>query len=232
MEKLHPLLRGSLDLLPQNKPVSLLTRHSIREKADKAVVSYRAPLTPEGIELARQWGSVINRPIADIYSSPVGRCVETANAMWAGASQNLHTEPEANLITRATEIKTSMILVEPGCFVQDINIVGPQFLKIGPVEFFNKHINEPLEGLLSPRDGTLNLLDYLRSRESRPGTLVVHVSHDTIIAAFVNYLLGSRQIDQAAWPWMMEGIFLWFDHDAVNWIWRGKSYSRKLDSLI
>ena len=68
MKKLHPLLRGSLELLPGDKPVSLLTRHSIREKADKAVVSYRAPLTPEGIELAHQWGSVINRPIVDIYS--------------------------------------------------------------------------------------------------------------------------------------------------------------------
>lgn len=231
MSQLHPALRSSLGMLPEGKPISLLTRHSLRENADQAIVSYRAPLTKEGVELARQWGSEITKPIAGIYSSPVGRCVETANALLAGAREELNPKPESKQI----DVQISTILAEPGCFVHDINPVGPQFLRIGPVDFFNRHINEAFEGLLSPREGSCNLLNYLRSTQAHAGSLVVHVTHDTILAAFIYHLIESERIDDELWPWMLEGTFLWFDNENENehvcWIWRGQSYSRSLASL-
>lgn len=231
MSQLHPSLRSSLKMLPEGKPISLLTRHSLREKADQAIVSYGAPLTKEGVALARQWGSEISKPIAGIYSSPAGRCVETANALLAGARGELDPKTESQQI----DVQISTILVEPGCFVYDINPAGPQFLRIGPVDFFNRHINEPFEGLLSPREGSCNLLDYLRGTQAHAGSLVVHVTHDTILAAFIYHLLESECIDAELWPWMLEGAFLWFDNENGNehvcWTWRGQSYSRSLASL-
>lgn len=232
MSKLHPRLRGSLSMLPKDKPVSLLTRHSLREKADQAIVSYRAPLTQEGIELATQWGSEINKPIAGIYSSPVGRCVDTANAMLAGAMLNGDdVEPGLAPQYKPVEVQVSSILVEPGCFVHDVNLVGPQFLRIGPVAFFNRHINESMEGILSPREGVCNLLAYLHSKQAHEDSLVVHVTHDTILAAFVYHLMAAEKINHDLWPWMLEGTFLWFDDEHVHWTWRGQSYLRPLASL-
>lgn len=232
MPKLHPKLRHSLGMLPVDKPVSLLTRHSIREKADQAVVSYRAPLTKEGIELARQWGSEFKKPIVDIYSSPVGRCVETAKALLDGAKPAIRTDSNLVMPPNQIDVKTSLILVEPGCFVQDINIAGPEFLRAGPVDFFNRHINQSIEGVLSPNEGSKNLLNYLQNNQSHPGSLVVHVTHDTILAAFIYYLLGAKTIDDDLWPWMMEGTFLWFDDDHVHFIWRGHCHSREWASIF
>ena len=83
---LHPNLEPSLALLPADKPVILLTRHSLRELApNNGVPSYDLPLTPEGVVLAEQWGRRLDRPISAFYSSPVGRCVDTAKAMSLGA---------------------------------------------------------------------------------------------------------------------------------------------------
>ena len=78
MARLHPRLLEALNLLPKDKPVHLLTRHSVRELAKNGFADYRLPLTPEGIDMAREWGTQLARPVEAFYSSPVGRCVNTA----------------------------------------------------------------------------------------------------------------------------------------------------------
>ena len=118
MEKLHPEQLAMIAKLPTDKPVGLLTRHSIREHAGEHVVSYRVPLTEEGEKLAKCWGGVLNRPIHRVYSSPVGRCIQTAEHMLDGAAH-------------AQDIQVELVLTEPGCFIKDITLAGPVFLKEG-----------------------------------------------------------------------------------------------------
>jgi hypothetical protein len=93
--------------------------------------------------LAEQWGGRLNRPIKAFYSSPVGRCVDTAKAMSRGAGIDLP-------ITQTT------VLVEPGCFVHSIRKVGPLFLQMGPLAFANHHFKEAMDGILSPKEGRQN----------------------------------------------------------------------------
>ncbi|MED5238083.1 MAG: histidine phosphatase family protein [Pseudomonadota bacterium] len=215
MARLHPRLLEALNLLPKDKPVHLLTRHSVRELAKNGFADYRLPLTPEGIEMARDWGSKLNRPVETFYSSPVGRCVNTAKAMAEGAVK-------AGLMAQAPEeIEVDTTLVEPGCYVVDINEVGPTFFKLGAFRFLNQHLQEPFEGMLSPAEGRAKLAAYLQEREPEPGNLNVHVTHDTILAVLVAELHGRRQITEDDWPWMMEGLWVWFSPGQMHWIWRG-----------
>ncbi|HBC18890.1 MAG TPA: histidine phosphatase family protein, partial [Alcanivorax sp.] len=107
MARLHPRLLEALNLLPKDKPVHLLTRHSVRELAKNGFADYRLPLTPEGIDMAREWGTQLARPVEAFYSSPVGRCVNTAIAMAEGARK-------AGLIAEIPEVTTDTTLVEPG----------------------------------------------------------------------------------------------------------------------
>ena len=103
---LHPSLEPALLVLPPDKPVILFTRHSLRELApNNGIPSYDLPLTPEGIVLAEQWGERLNRPIKAVYSSPVGRCVDTAKAMSRGAGIEL-------------PITQTNVLVEPGVLAE------------------------------------------------------------------------------------------------------------------
>lgn len=215
----HPELLPSLDRLPEDRPIALLTRHSIREQAKQGFAGYDVPLTPEGVQLAEAWGARLDRPLHKVWSSPVGRCVDTAKAMLQGAERE------------DIEIDRHMQLVEPGCFVKDIRTVGPLFLQMGPVEFANHHFREPVRGVRSPREGTHRLLSFLRGSLGEPGSLSLFVTHDTILAAFIYTLLGIERIDDGDWPWMMEGAFLWFDADEVHGIWRGRHFRRSLPDL-
>ena len=201
MARLHPRLLEALNLLPKDKPVHLLTRHSVRELAKNGFADYRLPLTPEGIEMAREWGTQLARPVEAFYSSPVGRCVNTAIAMAEGARK-------AGLIADIPEVTTDTTLVEPGCYVEDLNQVGPTFLKMGAFKFLNHHLQEPFEGMLSPAEGRSKLAAYLKAREPASGHLNVHVTHDTILAVLVAELHGRRRISEEDWPWMMEGLWV------------------------
>lgn len=208
---LHPSLEPALALLPPDRPVILLTRHSLRELAPaNTVPGYDLPLTPEGVALAEQWGQRLDRPITAFYSSPVGRCVDTAKAMSRGAG----------LILPITE---TPVLVEPGCFVENVRKVGPLFLQLGPVAFANHHLRHALDGLLSPQQGASKIIRHLHDSQQQqlPGACIVHVTHDTILAAFIYHLLQQQTIEEHDWPWMMEGAWLWFDQSSLYWLWRG-----------
>ncbi|MFZ5723887.1 MAG: histidine phosphatase family protein [Pseudomonadota bacterium] len=220
MDALHPALLPSLALLPTDRPVALFTRHSIREQAQQGIAGYDVPLTPEGVRLAEAWGAAaLTRPLHRVWSSPVGRCIDTARAMLNGARSVLDVTPHRQL-------------VEPGCFVHDIRAVGPLFLELGPVEFANRHFREPVAGVRSPGEGTHRLLGFVRDELGQPGSLSLFVTHDTILAACIYTLLDIERIDSVHWPWMMEGAFLWFDGARVQGLWRGERFSRAIDELL
>lgn len=218
MASLHPEQTAALALVPPERPLLLLTRHSVREGAPAhGVATYDLPLTPEGIRLAEEWGGQLPRPLHSLHSSPVGRCVETARALARGAGRH------------ELEVATSFNLVEPGCYVHSVGEIGPLFLRIGPLAFANRHFGEPLPGILSPEQGGAKLLQHLHRHQGPAGTLSVHVTHDTILAAFIYHLMGRHSIAEHDWPWMMEGAWLWFDDDdTVRWIWRGQPGQRTI----
>ena len=209
LEHLHPALIPALSALPEATPVALLTRHSIREESENRFATYDVPLTPAGVALAEAWGGLLNRPLAALYSSPVGRCVATAEAMARGAGKNL-------------PVQTHAALVEPGSYVQDVAQVGGLFFRLGPLGFANKHLRNEVRGVLSPEEGARQLLRHVRANLGEPGSLAVHVTHDTILAAFIYFLRKQQNLEATDWPWMLEGAFLWFEEDVAHWIWRGE----------
>lgn len=220
MASLHPSQHSGLALAPADSPLILLTRHSVREFAPNGIAGYDLPLTEEGVALAEDWGSQLSRPLHAFHSSPVGRCMDTARAMMRGAGL-------------ALDIQASMNLVEPGCYVHGVHEIGPLFLQLGPLAFANRHFTEELPGILSPADGAAKIVRYLQANQGPAGSLTVHVTHDTILAAFMYFLLRSRQITEADWPWMMEGAWLWFDADQdLHWVWRGQPGRRALSALL
>ena len=202
----------------------LLTRHSVRELAKNGFADYRLPLTEQGIQMAREWGAQLSRPVSAWYSSPVGRCVDTARYMAEGAAaQGLHNQ--------SAEIEHAPVLVEPGCYVQDIGRVGDQFLKMGALRFLNRHLQAPFDGMLTPQAGRAKLAAYLHARDPQPGSLAVHVTHDTILAVLMAELEGRTEITEQDWPWMMEGAWIWFADGNMHWVWRGERGWREIDTV-
>lgn len=216
LQHLHPKQIPSMDMLPEDKGVALLTRHSIREQPKNRFAGYDVPLTDLGVDLARAWGSSLSRPISSLYSSPVSRCIETATAMAEGAGIDM-------------AVNTHGSLVEPGSYVQDLPVAGPYFFKLGPLAFAQKHLRNEVRGVLTPQEGARNLLQHIKQNLGEQGTLSVHVTHDTILTAFIYFLRQESALEEAHWPWMMEGAFLWFDRESVHWVWRGESGAFDID---
>lgn len=221
MNAMHPAMVPSLQLLPRDRPVALLTRHSLRDGEPQGIAGYDVPLTAAGVALAEAWGQQLQRPLHSLHSSPVGRCVDTAAALARGAGMN------------DLRVHTSAHLVEPGCYVHSVGEVGPLFMQLGPLAFANRHLRESLGGILSPAAGAAKIVQHIRAQQGPAGSLTVHVTHDTILAAFIYFLLQRAQLQSEDWPWMLEGAWLWFDDDdALRWIWRGELGRRHLADLI
>ena len=229
LELLPKSMLKAIDLLPDaNTPVTLFTRHSIREVVNgQGLSGYDLQLTSEGRDLAQAWGSYIidhtDRIIQHCISSPIQRCVDTAALMIQGADAIL---PDNN--THHIEIVEKGLLVEPGSFVLDIKQAAPYFRKQGALGFINSFVNNTLPGMKHPITGVVDVLELIyETHPTGQNQLSLAVSHDTILAAIIAVISKRTQIKQSDWPEMMEGLFVWFEGDNfagchLKWIWRGE----------
>lgn len=212
----HLHMIEALQQLPADLPVTLLMRHSWREQAEQHTVSYQVPLTPAGVKAAEQWGAILAGRLQRFCSSPVPRCQDTARAMMSGAGSELALHADQQL-------------AEPGCYVTDMAQAGPHFMQHGPVKFTEDYLQQPLPGVRSAREGSGRLLAFLLEHcAGKPGGISVHISHDTVLAALVYHLLEASKLNEADWPLMLEGVFLWQQQDQLHWLWRGQKGEREL----
>ncbi|MCO8041772.1 histidine phosphatase family protein [Acinetobacter bohemicus] len=229
LKLLPPSMLSAIDLLPDGQtPVTLFTRHSIRENVQgQGLAGYDLQLTEQGRELAQEWGAYLadrtDRIIQHCISSPIQRCIDTAALMIEGAD-GVTAEPNTHRI----EIIEQGLLVEPGSFVLDIQQAGPYFAKQGALGFINSFVNNALPGMKHPIRGVVDVLEliYNTHPQNKYGVSLA-VSHDTILAAMIAVMSGRQEVSREDWPEMMEGLFVWFEGDVfleskLKWIWRGK----------
>ncbi|MFH7804016.1 histidine phosphatase family protein [Acinetobacter haemolyticus] len=219
----------AIDLLPDAKtPVTLFTRHSIREVVTgQGLAGYDLQLTEQGRELAQAWGNYLidntDRSIQHCISSPIQRCVDTAALMIQGADSSTLVQN-----THHIEIVQQGLLVEPGSFVLDIKQAGPYFQKQGALGFINSFVNNALPGMKHPITGVVDVLELIYNTHPQDHFgLSLAVSHDTILAAIIAVISGRNTVSHEDWPKMMEGLFVWFEGDVfleskLKWIWRGQ----------
>lgn len=222
-------MMASVGLLPKNKRLILFTRHSLRYRSDgNGFASEQLALTPKGRVLAKSWGNWLADNLTysldvDSISSPIQRCVDTALLMQQGAGL-------------CCDVKHQPLLVEPGSLVVNPNIVNPIFKQIGALNFINRYLSGDLLGTKSRHQGGLDILTLLYEHQPKNNHLLLAVSHDTLLSAFLAVMMEAVSIDWNDWPKMMEGMFIWFDDkplaDATaHFIWRGCQYTKPIRDL-
>src|SRR5574344_602754 len=202
LELLPASMIKATDLLPDAQtPVTLFTRHSIREiVVGQGLAGYNLQLTEQGRDLAEAWGGYLvgntDRVIQHCISSPIQRCVDTAALMIRGAD-GITLEPNTHHI----EIIEQGLLVEPGSFVLDIKQAGPYFQKQGALGFINSFVNNALPGMKHPIHGVVDVLELIyNTHPTNQYGLSLAVSHDTILAAIIAVISGRNEVTQADWP--------------------------------
>ncbi|MBC7751319.1 MAG: phosphoglycerate mutase family protein [Candidatus Saccharibacteria bacterium] len=241
LEHLPVSMQAGLTLLPKRQPIVLFTRHSIRVLVDEqGFAGYKLPLTEQGRQLASAWGAhlklLAGREFRACLSSPIHRCVDTALLMLEGRHEN----KLANDIQ--PEVVKTTLLVEPGSFVQDDESLRSLFFQYGALEFINHFLGKKIAGMKHPVQGALDILGLLYQHlPEQEDSVLLAVSHDTILAVFLAVLHDEVIVSAEDWPEMMEGAYLWFEDNGftgkfeestVHWVWRGVAHSRLISSFV
>lgn len=147
-----------LENVPQGQAVNLVVRHSVRYPILSLAEVDTAPLTPEGIRVAEEFGAVLAKDyqLDVLESSEIGRCVETAAAIGRGARWQGEVRPE------------------------------PRFSYSYTDDYWHTRREHLFEDDLPAE--VLDLLDYLTLYPTRKNTLNIFVTHDSVLGVLAGYL--------------------------------------------
>ena len=199
-----------LATVPEEADVALVVRHAEREAILVGEFGVDVPLTARGVAAAEALGRVLSvRERATVVSSPVPRCVQTAEAVlrgggWSGA------------VTRDRR------LGDPGPFVVDPEVSGPLFLKLPILELVRRQLSDPRPpaGMRLACEGVAIILGLVAGDLQRQGRLNVYVTLDAILVVLLARLFRLT-IDEIDWPGFLDGLLLWRSGGQISLSWRG-----------
>lgn len=209
MSEFDRLLTGplrTLQRLPAGVGAAVFIRHAERPEIPKGVLAAEVLLTDSGAESARRLGETLGPRLRRMHTSPVPRCQMTAAALISGADQ-----PLAPIVLPH--------LSEPGLFVKDLAIAGPQFLEHGvQLMAYRLGRGEPLSGFSTAADGVSFLLRESLSDLPPAGGLDLYVTHDYTISIIATLFLGR----DADWPDFLDCLCVWREGDEVAFCFGGE----------
>lgn len=185
------------------RKIAVIIRHAERDSISKGEFGNEACLTCNGESMAKQFGArLAGLTINHIYSSPIVRCMQTAELVAKGIGKNV-------------EITKENSLGNPGLHIQDAFKAGRHYLDLGAVGVFERFARgEHLEGLAT--------IEYLRSHAMRwfesktlPGEITLFITHDALIAhvAFAN---GIAEYSRDSWVGYLDGIIVDFSKEELR----------------
>lgn len=167
----------------------ILLRHAERPSIPANEIGNDVSLTKQGIHQTKQFAEALEQPIISISSSPILRCMQTAELI---AECCNHDKP----------IKKSTLLGDPGFFIQDPDLAWTHWKNKGH-EAVNQYLLNGEEQWLGFHlfDDAINrmnteIIDQLRRTNSG---LHLWITHDTILAAYSSRVLP-QPLTFNKWP--------------------------------
>ena len=182
-----------------DRVVVFLLRHAAREEIPAGEVGNMLPITSEGRKAARELGKTLSGKLQTLRTSPILRCVETAELVQLGAESNL-------------TIQSDRYLGDPGIYVEDAELAWGNWQSMGN-DGVMKHLmssDDALPGMARPSDAAKRIVEHMfKAAGSVPG-IHVFVTHDTILAPTISHVLGVP-VSETNWPAFLEGAIFWKD---------------------
>ncbi|MEP7121177.1 MAG: histidine phosphatase family protein [Byssovorax sp.] len=217
--QIPPSVLRWLAQVPRDAPVALLLRHSVREHLAPGDAGYTQPITEVGVKLARDLGAILGARLRSLHTSPLTRCVQTAEGLRLGASSNV-------------SVVIDRLLGDPGAFVLDGKLAWSHWEERGHEGVMAYFVSgqETLPGLAAPDAAARFLVHHLLAAAGPNPGIHVFVTHDALVTAAAARLLGDH-LTPADWPWFLEGALFWREGDSVSVAYRDKPQRRRLAAL-
>ena len=168
----------------------LIIRHAERPAIAKGNVGNDVSLTEYGLKTTQQFANTLTERIVSIHSSPVLRCMQTAQ---------LIAEVHAY---RHSDIEVNRLLGDPGFFIEDADVAWQSWCTKGN-DTVNAYLLEgsgTWPGFRDIDNAITDMANHMRQLLSTNDSgLVIWVTHDTILATLVSRLLP-QPLTLAEWP--------------------------------
>ena len=218
-DQIPPSVLRFLDHVPKDRPVIMLMRHSVRGPLPSGEAGNSVPITEEGWRLGRELGAMLGGRLKTLHTSPIPRCVQTAEALRAGAGT-------------ALPIISDRLLGDPGVFVLDGRRAWENWQTLGH-EGVVEHLvskDEPLPGMARPGEAARFLLHHMLAVGGEVPGIHVFVTHDSLVTATAARL-ARIPFSQEDWPRYLEGAFFWISGERICVGYRGAKTFRYLDRI-
>lgn len=205
----------NFNALQNNEPCVFILRHAEKPIVNNMHIDIANSLTEEGIRSSKELGVMLKNlyPRAGIIrSSPIARCLETANSIFSAYSHN-------------SSVVADTDLGGDGAYVSDNQLAAQHFLE-DPlrIDVFTKMQNgETFSGMREIGEGTkLLLTKVIHDLENitAPG---FYITHDCILALFVGSILN-QLVDEKNWFQYLDGICIKELNDKVNLYWEKECF--------
>lgn len=168
----------------------ILLRHAERPSIPDNQVGNEAMLTEKGKQDSLLFASQIDGTVVRIKSSPIGRCIQTAELI---ATETGYP---------ANEIETSCLLGDPGFIIEDGELAWKHWQEKGH-SAVNQHLlsgKEHWDGFSDLNKAVNMMTEVIQSQlaQSDPG-VHIWVTHDTILATYASRILP-RPLSMDQWP--------------------------------
>lgn len=183
-----------LDRLPPDRPVALFLRHAERPELPPDPSSHGVELTASGIREAQELGAELGDRLGSVRTSPILRCVQTADALLAGAG-------------RAASPIADLALGNPGPFVADLELAWSEWKRLGHDAVMARLVSgsDDVPGLHPIRRTAKELLAHALACTAGDARIHVFVTHDVVLAPFLVGLLD-RGLARDEWPRFLEPL--------------------------
>ena len=168
----------------------LIVRHAARPDISPNTVGNDVMLTDEGIEQSKLFASLLSGQVLSIRTSPIGRCVQTAELI----AQATHFKPN--------DIQQCRLLGDPGFIIKDGDLAWQHWLKKGH-EAVNLHLlsgTESWDGFYDLNSSAARIFSDIKALLNNSADGVhIWVTHDTILATLAARI-GDKRLTLQDWP--------------------------------
>lgn len=181
---------------PEDRPILVLLRHAAREKIPEGETGAELPITRSGVLASEEFGRLLGARLRGLSTSPLLRCVQTAEAVLRGSGRDLAIAP-------------SRSLGDPGAFVEDPEAAWRNWLRLGHRGVLTELARggAGLPGMLDVADGASRLIDFMRTRAANLVGVHLFITHDSLVLPVMAHRRGAP-VPPEDWPGFLEGVWL------------------------
>jgi len=179
--------------MKKNEKISLLLRHADRDDIPQGSFGNEFLLNEKGKQNARNFGEKLaENKINRIFTSPIGRCVQTAEFMIKGYG-------------RSIEIIETIALGAPGLHITDEKIAGEFYLQYGFGEMYKRFMQgKEIPGIPNITELNQRITNFITENTTANGT-TIFITHDMLIA-FYHFSINKKVYTKNNWINYMTGL--------------------------